>query len=183
MDTSGTKNKAKENLKMNKVEEIMLSPDSWIDLLNDSFIALLSCPIPECILRVICDYAMTFGAKRNFIEKRTPFHEAVDRGNIDKADELLKTGMYFVDQYGSTSKFYWAQTPLFRAVFKHWNVGMVEFLILNGARRGIRDMISKLENCSTSGKGGFNEEHRKNLLAILCPHNDEDSFRYRRAGW
>merc|ERR1711879_580466 len=106
-----------DHLKPNKVKDITMPRDSFINLLDDS-LKWCTFPLPESVLRVICDYGMTFGAERNYIQKWTPFHDAVDNNDIDKTDELLKTGMYYVDQYsGVYCGVYFSipDTPLVRA--------------------------------------------------------------------
>lgn len=146
-----------ENLKMNKVDDIILSADAFIALLNA---VLKSYKFPKEVLTAICNYAQTAGGKRNFNSgeyNNMKIHTAVDANDINEVDMLLKEGLY-VDQW------YEFKTPLFRAVYTHRNIEMAEFLIINGARRRIKSPVYELEKRDDSDE----------FLNLLRPFVDED---------
>ena len=137
-----------EHLEMDKVSDIMIDGDSFMELLSNTLHhGIDEQALPKEILMEIYAFSRTFGGNRNFhYFGRMPqhdaatnaLHDAATENDVRKVDELLKSG-YFVDQWSVAF-----HTPLVEAV-RALNVEMVEFLLLNGARRRIRSLVSSLK--------------------------------------
>ena len=152
-----------EHLDMDKVKDIRIDCDSFIGLLPN----IDDMEIPVSVGMEIYEFSRCIGGDRNFKFHWDELHKHAT--DIDKAEELLKAG-YYIDQWATTDY----QTPLDLAVHAH-NVEMVEFYVLNGARRGIRGFIKELSGHPIyKSMINMDEEVRRQLLDIFSPYKDED---------
>ena len=158
-----------ENLNMNKVADIQITSDDFVALLTES---LQTYQVSKSVLMVIFEYARCIGGERNFKSFWDELHSAAGRGDIEAADRLLKEG-YYVDQWSHSGQ----QSPMYWAAVGKPDVKMVEFLLINGARRRIRDIISELKGGLNYTVNQLDESARNELINLLSPFIKEDPMK------
>ena len=147
-----------EDPNMDSIKEIKMQRQDFVDLLLSSLNTL-----NKSICDILYDYSECISGDKNFDNKWTKLHQ-VKKNDIQTAEKLLKQEGYYIDQWSDIG----FKTPLYLAV--EWNlVEMVEFFLLNGARRRIRSMVKDLKENSNE-----NDKQKQEILQLLLPYIDQD---------
>lgn len=137
-----------------------------IKMNREDFSKLILSIVNQCnnsICGVLFEYTECISGDKNFDNKWTKLHQ-VKKNDIETAEKLLKQEKYYIDQWNDSG----FKTPLYLAV--QWNlVEMVEFLVLNGARRRIRSMVKELKDNTNN-----NDKQKQEILQLLVPYIDQD---------
>ena len=132
---------ARENkLKKNFLSKIQIKKNEFETLISNSIQSTYSIELSINIIDVIYEYANVIGSSRNVKEQWNDLHKYAKQGNIVKCEELLKNG-YYIDQWTSVS----SNTPLIWAIYSN-SIDIVEFFIINGARRNIKRCYKELNS-------------------------------------
>ena len=112
--------------------------------------------------KIIYEYSYCIGYfKKNYKCQWNELHECARVNNglngIKKAEHLLKNNDYYIDQWSDNG----FQTALYWAVMCHY-IEMIEFLLINGARRKIKIILYELESGLSYSSGAYNNDNNIN---------------------
>eukprot|EP01084_Bolivina_argentea_P183326 316369_1 len=153
----GTSKRSMEYANMDRVKQIKINLEEFTGLIH-LCVQYGDEIIPDEICDILYEYSKCIGGNRNSREDWGQLHKAVENNDIEMVEKTLKEGHY-VDQWNHLA------TPLYVAVSGHYgnlNLAMVEILLLNGARRGIRAFVKIYANGNDK------------LLDLLKPCIDQD---------
>ena len=145
-----------------------------MDTLHTSIEATQS--VAKSILGIICEYAalMNNDTKVTYDYRFTALHNAAGTGDMQTVEDCLKRGE-FVDQYCNVHSL----TPLVWAV---WNghSDMVQFLVINGARRHVRALVKILKGqtkCMYYDVMHMKDNAKGDMLNVLLPCFAQDPLK------
>ena len=120
------------------------------------------------IINLIYEYCEIIGGSINLRIENTKLNTYATQGNIEQCEKLLKVG-YYIDQWANMDK----ETPLLNAIYSN-NVEIVEFFLLNGARRRIKRYHTLLHTVHMEKINALDTDVKKEMIKLLKPLLDQD---------
>ena len=120
--------------------KIKFSAEQFVRLFNNININI---KLPKPIVDMIFLYTRTIGGQRNVNLSNSFLYIAAKKGDLDKCVALLAEKNLYIDEWTLVYSRKTTQTPLIHAIYSG-NIILVETLLLNGARRKIKQYFKQL---------------------------------------